>query len=486
MNSVTQHVHIIGIGGSGLSAIARLLLESGYTVTGSDRARSPLAQELAEAGVRVDIGHSAENVRGADVVVRSSAISDDNVEVQAALAAGIPVLKRSEFLGPQFLGRLLQNRLWIAVAGTHGKTTTSAMIAWLLVRLGQDPSYIIGGTAKNLDGRNAHAGSGSAFVIEADEYDRMFLGLNPNGIVVTYLEHDHPDCYPTPEAYYDAFAEFVQRLQPGGTLLLAYDNPETRRLAANAPKDADILTYGTDPAASYTARSLAVNARGGYDYDAHWSTTADQPTFLAHVSLQVPGMHNVRNSLAALAAIHRLVLHGGATELLQQAARALGEFSGTGRRFDVQGEMDGITVIDDYAHHPTEIQATLEAARARYAGHRIWAVWQPHTYSRTRTLLDSFARSFDDADQVVVTEVYAAREKAQDFMVSNTVFSAAQVVEAMHHPGAHFIPTLEDSSAYLLQQLRTGDVLLVLSAGDADQVSQRVLAGLRERKGAHA
>jgi UDP-N-acetylmuramate--alanine ligase len=193
-------------------------------------------------------------------------------------------------------------------------------------------------------------------------------------------------------------------------------------------------------------------------------------------------VHNVRNSLAALAVIHRFVLYGDTPEFLQKVAQALGEFRGTGRRFDVQGEVDGITVIDDYAHHPTEIQATLAAARARYAGQRIWAVWQPHTYSRSRALLDDFAQSFANADQVIVTEVYAAREKAEDF----DYFSAAQVVAQMSHPKAQFIPTLEDASATLLQQLRPGDVLLVLSAGDADQLSQWILSGLRERKGANA
>jgi UDP-N-acetylmuramate--alanine ligase len=476
MTTSKQHVHFIGIGGSGLSAIARLLLESGYTVTGSDRIRSPLAQELADAGVPVEIGHSPENIHGVDLVVRSSAIPDDNVEVVAAESAGIPVLKRS-----QFLGRLLENKLAIAVAGTHGKTTTTAMIAWLLVQLDQDPSYIIGGTAKNLGDRNAHAGAGLAFVIEADEYDRMFLGLSPDVIVITYLEHDHPDCYPTPQEYYQAFREFLKRLQPGGKLLLAYDNLETRLLGAEAPKDALVQTFGTGLEADYIAENLTVNTRGGYDYDAFWRPVEGEKTALAHVSLQVPGIHNVRNSLAAMAVVHRFRLLGDTSEYLQKAAHALAEFSGTGRRFDTQGEVDGITIIDDYAHHPTEIQATLAAARSRYSERRIWAVWQPHTYSRTHTLMDNFARSFTDADQVIVTEVYAAREKAQDF----DNFSSAQVVRLMRHPAAQFCPTLDDASDYLLRQLLPGDVLLVLSAGDADQISQRVLSGLRERKGAN-
>ncbi len=306
----------------------------------------------------------------------------------------------------------------------------------------------------------------------------MFLGLNPAVIAITYLEHDHPDCYPTLQDYYQAFVDFINRLQPGGILLLSYDSLEARRLAGDAPKGAFVQTYGTSPEAGYTAENLILNERGGYDYDAFFRLESGEKVRLAHVSLQVPGVHNVRNSLAALALIHRFVPDGDSFEILEKTAEALAQFSGTGRRFDILGEVNGITVIDDYAHHPTKIQATLSAARGRYPDQRIWAVWQPHTYSRTSALLANFARSFEAADRVIVSEVYPAREKAADF----DNFSAAQVVAAMPHSNVQFIPTLEAISLYLLQQLRPGDVLLVLSAGDADQVSARVLSGLRERK----
>ena len=248
---MTERVHFIGIGGSGLSAIARFLAESGTPVTGSDRTLSPLAQELRAAGIPVSVGHAAENVSGAGLVVRSSAIPDDNPEVKAALAAGIPVLKRAEFLG-----RLLQGRQVIAVAGTHGKTTTTAMIAWMLTRLGQDPSYIIGGVSRNL-GNNAHAGKGSAFVIEADEYDRMFLGLDPDLAVVTYLEHDHPDCFPTLQDYRQAFVDFIHRIRPGGNLLVCADQPATAALAQSVYLDRQVYTYALHAHADYTARGPA-------------------------------------------------------------------------------------------------------------------------------------------------------------------------------------------------------------------------------------
>ena len=463
------HVHLIGIGGTGLSAIARVLLERGYEVSGSDRVLSPQAGELAALGARVLVGHQAGHVRGADLVVRSSAVPDDNPEVQAALAAGVPVLKRA-----QFLGELMRDQQVIAVAGTHGKTTTTAMIAWVLTSLGLDPSYIVGSTVKNLN-QNAHAGQGSAFVIEADEYDRMFLGLNPNVAVVTYLEHDHPDCYPTMESYRAAFAEFIQRIKPGGLLLTCQDTAKTRRLTQAVPAGARACTYGLSAGAEYVAEDAHPNAHGGYDYQAVWQPAGSPRVSLGSVQLQAPGMHNLRNSLAALAAVHSVLPAGSRHQHMPAAAQALGSFTGTGRRFDLQGEPGGIAIIDDYAHHPTEIQATLAAARARYPQRRIWAVWQPHTYSRTSALLPAFAGSFGDADRVLVTEVYPSREQAKDF----NNFSAAQVVANMQHPGAQFSPTLDETVQNLLQQLVSGDVLLVLSAGDADQVSARLLAALQ-------
>lgn len=449
-----ESVHFIGIGGSGLSAIARLLAESGYPVSGSDRSETPLAVELRKLGIRVQIGHDSGNIRGAQVVVRSSAVPDTNPEVQAALAAGIPVLKRAEFLG-----RLLQGRRVLAVAGTHGKTTTTAMLAWTLTRLGLDPSYIIGGVSLDL-GANAHAGTGEMFVIEADEYDRMFLGLDPSIAVVTYLEHDHPDCFPTLQDYREAFRAFIARIRPGGLLLACADNYETASLVASASGGIQARTYGLRCPADYCAQDLRPNPRGGFSFSA-WRSGIQ----LAQIDLQVPGLHNAANALAVLAVSHILDLD------LAQASSALGEFTGTGRRFQILGEPRGITVIDDYAHHPTEIRATLAAARARYPGRRIWAVWQPHTFSRTRSLLPEFLSAFNDADLVLVTEIYAARETAEGF-------TSARIAAQMRHPSARYVPTLDLCQELLLAELRPGDILLVLSAGDADRVSAGVLARL--------
>jgi UDP-N-acetylmuramate--alanine ligase len=463
------HVHFIGIGGSGLSAIARLLLENGYTVSGSDRALTPFAEEVRKAGATVYVGHHPRNLTGADWVVRSSAITEDNPEVEGAKRAGIPVYKRADFLG-----RLMEDKTGIAIAGTHGKTTTTGMTAWVLSALGRDPSFIVGGTVNNL-GVNAHAGKGPAFVIEADEYDNMFLGLKPQIAVVTSLEHDHPDFFPTFESMYKAFEKFVDLLPADGTLIVCAEDVGASALIPHARKQGkSVISYGLQNEMTLNtplwvqARDVRPNNCGGFDFLAV-SNLASKTSISVKVSLQVPGEHNVRNALAVLAIIGELGLSR------RKAAQALGEFTGTGRRFELRGEVNGIRIFDDYAHHPTEIRATLAGARARFPQARIWAVWQPHTYSRTKTLFLDFARAFKDANEVIVTEVYAAREPKQDF-------TSAEIVSAMPHFSARYIATLPEVADYLLGHLEPGDVLLVLSAGDADQISTDVLRGLKERQ----
>jgi len=456
-------IHLIGIGGTGLSAIARVLLEMGYTVSGSDRLESALTNNLRIAGATVSIGHLPENVQGADLVVRSSAVGDDNPEVISARALRIPVLKRADFLGS-----LMDGKTGIAIAGTHGKTTTSAMIAWILYSMEKDPSFIVGGILSNL-GVNARAGKGGAFVIEADEYDRMFLGLKPTIEVVTNIEHDHPDCYPTPADFQAAFVEFMYHLPAKGTLVACADDFGARELMDKAEKlGKTVIPYSlnpTDPSGNRVdvyASDLITNKSGGFTFNAFIQDNSSK------VELQVPGKHNVSNALAALTVANLMHLP------LKKAARVLGQFSGTGRRFEVHGEENGIVVIDDYAHHPTEIRATLAAARSRYPSRRIWTVWQPHTYSRTQALFTEFAAAFSDADEVIVTEIFPAREAKQNY-------SSRKVVDAMPRP-ARFMSTLSEASNYLVSNLHPGDVLLVLSAGDADQISTEVLSRLKETR----
>jgi len=318
---------------------------------------------------------------------------------------------------------------------------------------------------------NAHAGKGEAFVIEADEYDRMFLGLKPRIEVITNLEHDHPDCYPAFEDMYSAFESFVNLLPLDGTLIVcAEDEAAVALLSTARRKGFHVISYSLQGEMTINspqwmqASNLKTNTHGGFNFT-FMTNIGHAAASTINVSLQVPGEHNVRNALAALAVVATLGLP------LQQAAEALGEFTGTGRRFEVKGEKKGITVIDDYAHHPTEIKATLAAARVRYPGRRIWAVWQPHTYSRTQALFHEFTLAFKDADKVIVTEVFASREAKQEF-------TSAEVVSAMPHASAYYIETLAETTKHLLKYLRPGDVLLVLSAGDADKVSMDVLSGL--------
>lgn len=444
-----KHVHFIGIGGTGLSAIARVLLEKGYQVSGSDREESPLFRAVTAAGAATFVGHKGEQAAGADLVIRSSAIPDDNPEVTYALARQIPVLKRSAFLA-----ELTQGQDTLAIAGTHGKTTTTAMLIWMLTEMGLDPSFIAGGVVNQLK-RNAHYGQGDYFVIEADEYDNMFLGLAPKVALVTNMEHDHPDCFPTPEDYRKAFKAFLGRVQADGLALVCLDDPGAASLGGEMAASQAVLTYGSQPGADYRAVEIRVEAGWPIFRLLH----GDQD--LGRVRLAVPGQHNVLNAAGALAALNELGLG------LEKAILALSTFSGAGRRFEVLGEVNGITVIDDYGHHPTEIAATLRAAQSRYPGRRIWAVWQPHTYSRTQSLESEFIRALTLADRVGVLKIYAAREK-------DPGYSAEVIADALPGGKAVYLDDFETAADYLLQEIAPGDILIVFSAGDATNVSQAV------------
>jgi UDP-N-acetylmuramate--alanine ligase len=442
-------LHLVGIGGAGMSAIATVLLERGYRVSGSDLTESDVTHWLREQGVEVFIGQRAENVGEVDMVVVSSAIRADNPEVIAAQERRIPVSKRA-----QLLGWLMQGSLGVAVAGTHGKTTTTAMIAHVLMTAGRDPSFIVGGTIKSL-GRSAHAGHDREFIIEADEYDRMFLGLTPAIEVILNVEHDHPDCYPTLDAMLEAFREFIQRLPEDGMVVACGEDAAASMLAREAARR---LLYGFQPSLDWYATDIRPNSAGGIDFLAH-----RHGDLQGIVRLRVPGKHNVLNALAALAVTEALGVPFSA------AVDALSEFRGVGRRFEVRGVVNGVTIVDDYGHHPTEIKSTLAGARLRYPGQSLWAVLQPHTYSRTKALLDQFAAAFDDADHVIVTAIYASRER-------NTLgISNRDVVAAMHHPDARAIDGLDEVAQYLRKNMRPGDVVITFSAGDAKKVSEALL-----------
>jgi len=460
-----EHVHFIGIGGSGLSAIASVLMQRGFVVSGSDRIASQATQQLEANGIKIFIGHRAENIAGANLVIRSSAVQDDNVEVQAAWNAGVRLLKREDYLL-----ELTKGQQTIAVAGTHGKTTTTAMIAWSLQALDEDPSFVIGGMSPDLGG-NAHAGQGRYFVIEADEYDHMFLGLRPWISVVTNVEHDHPDCYPTYQDFMRAFESFVDRIQPGGTLVACADDPGAASLLKRAElRDLRSVSYSLQSStASYRAVNPRQNQAGGYTFELQRNGI----TLVNSVSLILPGLHNVLNAVAALSVVDNIGLP------LEIAAGRCGEFRGVARRFEVRGEVGDVTIIDDYAHHPTEIKATLAAARSRFDKRRIWAVWQPHTYSRIRALMSQFLGAFEDADNIVITEIYAAREsKPEDGFSGDQIAQELRKKWSDGSKAIFFESELRSTGDFLISELKPGDVLLVLSAGDADRISTQVLNGL--------
>jgi UDP-N-acetylmuramate--alanine ligase len=455
-----MHVHFVGIGGAGLSAIARVLMQQGAEVSGSDLVLSPVAEALARDGARVFAGHRAENVSGAEVVVMSSAVPASNVEVQAAQAAGIPVLKR-----PEFLARMMDGRVGVAVAGTHGKTTTTAMIASVLLQAGRDPTFVVGGVIAGLE-TNARAGAGPLFVIEADEYDRTFLSLKPTAAVVTNVEHDHPDCYPAFADFRAAFEQFAASVPREGLLAVCWDDAVARELGERRRAEGGAVTsFGLGQGAELRAEEVRPNFAGGVDFLA-----TREGEVLGLVRLRVPGAHNASNAMGALAVADFLGVP------FRVAREALREFRGVGRRFEIKGEAGGVIVVDDYAHHPTEIRTTLRAARDRFPGRSLWAVWQPHTYSRTVALLADFARAFAAADHVVVLPIYAARE------TDTLGVSSGDVVAAMQHPDARCARSLDEAVVWLGTELRSGDVVLTLGAGDGYRVGEWVLEVLGEEE----
>ncbi len=459
-------IHLVGAGGAGLSAIARLLLQRGLHVSGSDQRAGPATKELAALGALVFTDHNAEHVAGADLVLISSAVPENNPEVLAARAAGIPVVKREQFLGP-----LMAGHRGLCIAGTHGKTTTSAMLAALLDALGAEPSFIVGSAILAL-GTSARAGRpGGPFVIEADEYDHMFLGLHPEIAIITNVEWDHVDCYPKKEDYHLAFAQFAGLTPPGGAVVFCGDDPGCRALYHAATKpDVEWISYGLDDGNDWRAVNIGTNPAGGLDFD-----VLRGQTMQGRLSLTLSGQHNVQNALAALASAAFLGydVFSKAHENLKFSRI----FAGTKRRLESIGSGYGIIVYDDYAHHPTEVRATLGAARQRFPRRSVWALFQPHTYSRTKALLDEFQTSFENADHVLITDIYAAREHDPGDI------SALDVVNRLQsHPDARYAGDLNTATSLLLAELAPGDVLITLGAGDGDQVGRQVLADLRKRE----
>lgn len=458
-----EHVHFIGIGGYGMSAIARVMLEMGYQVSGSDVVRQELTDKLAANGARIYIGHEPEHVRGADLVVYSTALSRDNVERQEAEQLNIPILHRA-----QMLARLLNARTGIAVAGAHGKTTTSSMIALVMENCGLDPTYIIGGEIVNV-GTNAKAGKGRFVVAEADESDGSFLQYESAIGVVTNIEADHLENYEGDfNKLKEAYVSFLQNIRPDGCAVVCSDDENIRYLLPQV-KGRRVVTYAIDAKDSdYTATDVQLGDRCATFTVSHLTDV------LGVVTLSVPGRHNVYNALATVI----VCLEAGVP--FKAIAAAIQEFRGAKRRFQVLGEVKGILVIDDYAHHPTEIQATIQAAKA--TGKRIIAVFQPQRYTRTFFLLDAFSRAFADADEVIITDIYSpAGEQRIEGVNSRKL---VELIAQNSNSNVTYVPAKEEVRDLLAKRIAPGDLVLTMGAGDIWKVADELARILREREGA--
>ncbi len=447
-------VHLIGVGGCGMRALAQMLIDRGAAVSGSDLCDSGPLLRLRDAGAGVYIGQGPENIpKTCRLVVHSAAIHPDNPELLAARGRDVEVVKYSEMLG-----KLMDEREGIAVAGTHGKSTTAAMVAFALCRAGVDPSYIIGATVEQLGGASG-AGAGRHFVAEACEFDRSFLSLRPKLAAVLNIEEDHLDCYKDLSAIVEAFRAFAAQVAETGVLVA---NGEDRNVTEALTHAAcEVQTFGLTEECTWAGANLTAD-RGRVRMDIMFGAVR-----FCRLAMKLPGMHNAYNALAATALLHHAGLEA------EQVAELLGEFEGTRRRMTLKGDLGGVTVIDDYAHHPTEIQVTLKALRDYYAPRRLWCVFQPHQHSRTRFLLKDFARSFGQADHVLVPDIYFVRDSARE----KDCISAEDLVAQIRFNGgaARYIESFDEIAAALKNELAPGDLVVTMGAGNIWEVADEIV-----------
>ena len=449
-------IHFVGIGGMGMCGIAEILANHGYAVSGTDLRETAITRHLASVGCTVHYDHRAEHVGEADVVVVSSAIRSYNPEIEAARARGIPVIQRAEMLG-----ELMRMKYSVAVAGSHGKTTTTTMIASVLLHAGLDPTAIIGGRVNSLGLANARLGQGEVLVAEADESDGSFLKLTPTVAVVTNIDAEHLDHYGTHENVKHAFVDFVNRVPFYGLAVLCVDHPHVAAILPQVQKR--FVTYGESARADYRARDIRFD--GFHTSFVAWRRAEE----LGRLTLAMPGRHNIANALASLAVADFIGVPFDAVR------DAFAVFQGVQRRFTVRGQARGVTVVDDFGHHPAEVRATLSGARAGFPGRRIVAAFQPHRYSRTRDHFTDFVGSFDDADRVLLCDVFAAGEKP---IPGADSASLVQALRAHGHPGAVHVPHRADLAAALADDAKDGDLVIVLGAGDIQLTCGELLTEL--------
>jgi UDP-N-acetylmuramate--alanine ligase len=449
-----KNIHFVGIGGMGMSAIAEVLTVAGHSVSGCDLKRSAATELLEGRGMRIDIGHDPAHLEGMDLVVVTSAVRGENDEVDHARRRGIRIMKRSEVLG-----ELVNAKRGIGISGTHGKTSTSAMIAVILEQAGLDPTVLVGGMLRNLSS-NARSGGGEFLVVEADEYDRTFHQLHPEIAVVTNIEADHLEYYGDFAAIVEAFRLFLEGLKPGGAIVACVDDPAVADLLAGRPlrypagEEPRIIRYGLDEGAEIRATEVTFHDRG---------SSFNVPG-VGHFKLFVPGEHNVRNALAAIGVARQLGIPA------DSIASGLAKYLGVDRRFQVLGDYAGAIIVDDYAHHPTEIRATISAARSGYPDRRIVAVFQPHLYSRTRDFAREFAEALQTADVAIVTPIYAAREKPIDGMSGRMIADAAEGVEFLDRSNSEIFNEMR-------RRLRPNDIFITMGAGDVNEIAAALVRG---------
>ena len=456
---IPQRVHLVGAGGIMMSGIGHILLARGHTVTGSDLLSSEHTERLRAQGATIYHGHAASNLGRAELVVATAAAREDNPELSGARERGTAVIVRAEMVQ-----RLIAERRVLAVAGTHGKTTTTALVALMAVRGGLDPLVLVGGDAPDLGG-NARDGEGEFAVIEADEYAEAFLQYQPRLALITNIEADHLDYFETEKRLRDAFREFAARLLPEGTLIVCADSPQAEAIGvARQQAGANVERYALDAEAEWRAVRLRVNDLGGHDF-----TATLHGAELGPVSLRLPGRHNVANALGALA----MAMRAGVD--FNRAAQAAREFTGVDRRFQLVAETAGVTIIDDYAVHPTEVRATLSAARQRFPGRRLVACFQPHTFSRAAYLLEGLRDCFQGFEALWVLRTYAAREEA------SAGLGARELAAEITDPKALYLDSFEEAADVISADLRDGDIFFTLGAGDVTELGPILRERLEQR-----
>ncbi len=451
-----KHIHCIGIGGIGLSAVAEILASKGYAVSGSDMKLSETTAHLASKGITVYEGHAAENIKGADLIIYSAAVSPENPEITAAKAANIDTATRAEALGALMAGYEMS----IAVSGTHGKTTTTSMVSLILERAGTDPTILVGGNLTELNG-NARVGNSGYFVTEACEYKDSFLSLRPRMEILLNIDSDHLDYFKDIDHIVNSFDKFAHLVPDDTGIIVAYEaNPFVANIIENVNKR--VVTFGFTQHSDFCARNISFDPNGMPVFDVFHDRSK-----LAHIQLSVPGEHNIANALASFAACRTL---GIDAEIITDVLR---DFRGTQRRFDILGvTSNNVKIIDDYAHHPTEIKATLRAAVA-IPHNRIWCVFQPHTYTRTLALFDEFTESFGDADVLILAEIYAAREK-NIYKISSKEL-ANEIKKKQPGREAYYFPRFEEIADFVSNNAQPGDMVITMGAGDVYKVAELLL-----------